>query len=179
MINALFFYSDHVTYKGDFQTAINKPLYVFYPFIWAISVFLIISIWQNLGTPPLYSLVIGKLSSSPWRVPPLAQLAKSVYHPLPNGENLGAPHKSLHPHWDPSIFWGTVAYGSAPPPEQFRQVNFSYCNLNIKCNLCSVDWFKQVLILFVNKMCSALLMSRTVKGADSIQVATCTIPDDL
>ncbi len=29
IINALFFYGDHVTYKGDFQRAINEAIYLY------------------------------------------------------------------------------------------------------------------------------------------------------
>ncbi len=29
MINALFFYGDYVTYKADFQRAINEAIYIY------------------------------------------------------------------------------------------------------------------------------------------------------
>ncbi len=29
IINALFFYGDHVTYKGDFQRSINEVIYIY------------------------------------------------------------------------------------------------------------------------------------------------------
>ncbi len=63
---------------------LKTPLYVFYCHTWAISVFLINSIWQNLGVS------LWKICKI--RVPPLRQMAKS-----------GCPLKSLHP--PNNVFW--------------------------------------------------------------------------